>query len=80
MQASYVPLYCGQDGPIQAILVQQSFSVEDRFIEVVITDKEYLRKLGVGLKQYRTLARIMIAGPGQPLNTEDIYRVYVRPT
>ena len=79
MRASYVPIYCGQDGPLQALLVAPSFSVKDKFIEVNITDKDHLRKLGVGLRQYRTLARVVHAGPGQPLRSDGSYCVYVTP-
>lgn len=81
MRASYVPLYYGQDGPLQAILVRPNFSVKDRFIDVVIVDREHLQKLGVGLRQHRVMARITHANVlGQALRNDDTYVVYVKPT
>lgn len=79
MRASYVPIYCGREGPLQALLVAQSFSVKDKFIEVNIIDKDHLHKLGVGRRQYRTLVRVVHASPGQQLRTDGSYCVYVTP-
>jgi len=80
MRASYVPLYCGQDGPLQAILVRQSFSVKDPFVEVVITDKAHLvLKTGV-YKPKRVIARVVKVALSQPLVSDSSYCVYVRPT
>ena len=77
MRANYIPVYCGNQGPLQALLVKQFIHADAKFVEVVITDRAHALDAAGRHKPKRVMAHVKHVAYSKRAVPDGVYAIFV---